>query len=182
MNIPYKVTPEQLKGIARMAEQGIKALPGDTADLTSWMWRGGKPGEVTGSKFAEIGNSISSVNKYGGSRGMVGKLNTERSKALKTAVNQIESHIKKNPDSAVGNVYDSLAVRGINPQERANIILRTVYLPLEKAGIPREWTGKVAAATAGKGIDPVKLYNQLKPLDDLGREDLLRSIIDGTYL
>jgi hypothetical protein len=181
MNIP-KPTPAQLEGIARMAKEGIKALPGDVPNITPWRWRGGKPGEVTGSKISEIEKDISFVNMHGTSRGMKGKLKAERSKALKKAVNQIESHIKKNPDSAVGNVYDSLVIRGINPQKRADIILKTVYLPLEKAGIPRDWTGKVAAATAYKGIDPRRLSAELETLDDLGREELLRSIVEGTYL
>jgi hypothetical protein len=113
--IAKKIGEEVVEGMAKSAAPKAAAK---TAD--DWGWKGGKPGEITGSEYENARRSLTDL--FGNTT------KTNRAKLYK--LNQ--------------KLLDQVSGSGL--ENRFMHSLAGDFADLEQAGVPREWTGKVVKA------------------------------------
>jgi hypothetical protein len=127
----------------------------DVAD--DWGWKGGKPGELTGGEYVKalgdieaealrktkrrfnIPEEVEDYNPYGGERQ---KLFYETQR-----LNALDPYVAK-ADKQLSSMYES----GLDTDETTVAMMS--FDALEKAGIPRKWTGRVYKAL-GENSSPL---------------------------
>jgi hypothetical protein len=130
---------DMLKAAAKIADEGID----------DWGWKGGKPGEITGHSFINTTDDV--------------RYNAAEDSFIKSGSGNVdedlyESLVEKDMSSLLDDVSKQLR-KSKNPYYR-NLgeagdnadLLRAMedFNTLERADIPREWTGKVSRAIRGR--------------------------------
>lgn len=128
-------------------EKMVQKAPG-----ADWGWKGGKPGEVTGGEYV---NALFGKQDPGVSRGI--------EKTLRTAVKQLEKYSSSKPNAPISMVYSSIAGKGYKgaKQDAARYLYLQTFRPIERANVPREWTGKMANALLSPEMTRATAYRLL---------------------
>jgi hypothetical protein len=121
-----KVDLGDMTGPPKLAALGSLARPAPAPKVSDWGWKGGKPDEITGTMLA-------TSDLYGPDRRLY------RSQMQRQLIDLVE----RKPDSGLAQNYSRL--RSHIPSE-AEMNVANDFQRLEKAGVPREWTGKVLSA------------------------------------
>ena len=165
---------ERIKAIDRMVGDAGKKVASKVDD---WGWKGGKPGEITGGDWTDKWNEILRINKKGFDNSADVKMHENiEAKLIDRAHKQLK------PLNA--NMF-------VDDEENA----MAVFASMEKANIPRRYTGKIYKATGdfirndnardwirhpkfirGKTNDNIAglLSEQLQPLNDKQRLEAIK--------
>lgn len=179
--------PERLAALSKMVSK-----PAKKAD--DWGWKGGKPGEVTGSELTSLSNRRD-VGRYREAvHGEKYKYAKEDKQALeeatKKAVKQVNALRKKDPEHPLVRSYDLYKnTYGASPRQAALQATVQHFQELERFGVPRRWTGKTVkaidqtrrAGNAGIGFSPQNVAKAMEPMSDPQREMFLRILPSAKY-
>lgn len=108
-----------------------------------WGWKGGKPGELTGSDY------VKEMYKAYPLYSISGTYPREFNKIINTAQDQLQN-----------------GTSWWKPYMGSDAIMESFY-NLEKANVPREWTGKILNAVNGDASEYGLFFNNLQEVSDL---------------
>jgi hypothetical protein len=153
-DVTRPVTGARMEALQKMLPKAAKA--------DDWGWKGGKPGELTGGEYTQALDSVESealretkkhfnipedvkdYNPYGGEK--------QRRFYETKRINAMDSYVRE-ADRQLSNLYPS----GLDTDETTLAMMS--FDSLEKAGIPREWTGRVYKAL-GEDTHPVDILDR----------------------
>ena len=137
--------------VAKTAKKAVKAVE-DKAD--DWGWKGGKPGELTGTAYSKVSHNLSDAMNP----------NTASGKLSIKAKKQLDKLAERKPGNPIAEAYGKEVQRyteakptiGRNPfvdEKGVSMATSSVmrdFHHLEKADVPREYTGKIMSAFGGR--------------------------------
>lgn len=142
--------------VAKTAKKVVKAVE-DKAD--DWGWKGGKPGEVTGTVYAKALKAYQKTGNYDAYRDVASK-----------AEEQLTASLRRKPNSPMARHFGTTIAEDLPAKYSATDVLHPIHA-LELADVPRAWTGKIANAIVQK--HGRKAYaaapDQAKTISDLMR-------------
>jgi len=150
---PIKKAAVYAMSLADNADDVVRVVDDVTKVGDDWGWKGGKPGEITGGELRELALSTRSpvilsttINPY--------NVRSVQEQALRMA-----DQLERTENPAVREAYNNVLRRlsnvgpaGYLPKPTASARANAAgdmalrFSELEKAGVPREWTGKVFTA------------------------------------
>lgn len=154
--------PERVAALGKMVSKPAKKID-------DWGWKGGKPGEITGSQYF-IEREKLKIPEY---------LYTPQDWDKK-ALNQVLSLKESDP---IRSVFERRLINRLTylPEDKAtkHALDDTMmdFAMLELSGVPRKWTGKILRAIGGAADDQVSVENissLMRTMADSQREDFLR--------
>lgn len=146
-------------------DDAIKALAKVADD---WGWKGGKPGEITAGQLAGL------------------RAKGEDYRADKILRDHVERFYQKYPNSPLSTEMQRNGTKWINNTPLEIKLFEDVMSALEQAGVPREWTGRLASVlprptvtsgiTGKRRINPEEIErvsNLMRPMTNAQRETFL---------
>jgi hypothetical protein len=131
--------------LRRTGDEAMDALGAVAKKADDWGWKGGKPGEITGTEYVQIVRNSDQAQK-----------GTKR--VTREALNRADKKFAE--QTGYGRAFKDLYFGGNGRNsaagERFNIA--SEFAKMEKADIPREWTGKLSKAIRGR-LDTVGTTN-----------------------
>lgn len=170
----------------RTAKEAIKRVADDVVEAADdWGWKGGKPGELTGEKLKYYFEAHPRTLD----RRVTSLVPKSQQRIVRKAEKQLERFRKKYPNSAVARRMSLRTEWGAED-------IGTLFAAMERADIPRAWTGKVAAALPDKLLytfnrgnyvskwdEPAKLKeisDAMRPMTNDQREEFLALLPEWT--
>ena len=124
------------KKVAPAAKKVVKAVEDKVDD---WGWKGGKKGEVTG------GDMEKAVRKYEKNKNIDQYEEVERK-----AGEQLTASLSRKPNSPMAKRYGTRVDQNMPASKYTAYDVLSPFASLERADIPRAWTGKVMNAIIEK--------------------------------